>query len=212
VSQSGMPVYRFFEHAEHRDAFVSGWLRLGTLERYRRDEHPDRGDPNEASVKYKLDLHIGERDTPFDRVQMKRAGIGVGDSATFKDCYFDVTSSNRIFDAWVLCFTSLASLPELGGYGVRINYPTEMFNRVSRELFSKHGMDAFSGNAINPVSYNPIEYTGLEPEPGVLGFVKEPRFAKQSELRMIWIPKGQRVLDYEYVSCPGMRELCEPIE
>lgn len=166
------PVYRFFTEESHAEDFIRGKVYLSTLEKCRNYEDSERGDKQEGHQTYLSGHIVGDSNDP-DLVEIaRRTGILVGEgnkNISINNC----THTEIINDAYVLC-TTINFLPEnfedtFGKYCVKIHNPKKFFITISKNLNSTQNI---KNGVMGKVIYRDRHYTGLEPPPGPIGFVK----------------------------------------
>jgi len=205
-------VYRFFKEASHADALAQGSIWLSTLNTCRAYEDQAQGDSGEAHETYNSGHIVGGSDTPQLVEVSRRSGIHIGPGCS------NITISNNtrntsIQDAYVLCTTTEFSPDKLsdtfGRYCVRIKNPAQFFKLVTESLkLSISIKKCEQGEVI----YKERFYTGMEPSPGPIGFVKPPDlYASQKEFRLLWIPANASGIAPRLLSCPAVSDLCERI-
>lgn len=197
--------YRYFREFEHAEAFIRGDIRLSTLEVCRGYENPAQGDAEEAIHTYNTGSLYGSSEDAEFVALAARAGIAIGPGCsgiTVTDC----KKIDRLPDAYVLCLTD-SDRPEVfrddfGPYCVEITNLPAFAHSFSIGVAKLLGVNQ---GRYGPVTYREREYTGFQPFPGELGFVKPLTYAKQREIRLLWErPDGAR-LEPIVVSVPGIR-------
>lgn len=206
-------LYRFFDEASHADDFVSGKIRISTVQKCREYDDPKQGDKEEATLQYTIekisqDPHITSNINQIS----KRVGIFVSD-----DCE-NVTISNAssemiLYDAYVLCTTLEYSPDEFqegfGKYCVRINNPYVFAKIVGHTMYLQTGIGQLIHSKIN---YRPRTIQQHEDESlYTIGFVKpiDP-YAPQKEYRFLWNVKSLPISPI-FLSCPDLSRVCERI-
>jgi hypothetical protein len=195
-------VYRYFKKREYLEAFMEGFIYLSTFVTCRRIEE----DPYEAIVVYESGTIMGWGDDPKVRLIAQRLRLDVHPGTWYEISGNVVTY--RADDAWLLC-TSLCQnrfcKQKFGPFCVEIREPGEFFRLVSSRMQRDYGTSAAR---IGAVHYRPRRFSGTEPPPGHIAFVKDvKRFYKEDEVRMFWQPaQSGPVLDRVTVRCP---EACE---
>ena len=182
---------------------------ISTLETCRKYEDPLQGDPGEATQTYKSGNIVGDSSDSGFVEMASRSGIHVGggcSNITISGC----ENVQRLPDAYVMCCTKEFSPEKLsdtfGNYCVRISNPKEFFKRVSVEL-NKESQIREAGMGL--VKYKEREFTGLQPIPGPIGFVKpRDQYAPQKEFRQLWVPKNHQNIEPFLLTCSNVRELC----
>jgi len=197
---------------EYADQFVAGRVMVSTLETCRRHEARGRGDPIEGqqtrvqgeaiSILDQADAVTAER--------IRRLGLPPGGPDSF---YAHNARTERLLDAHVLCFSEVFApdvFADMGlPYCVEITNPTRAFDLLDAAVARRFPV---LGGAFSLVSYTSTRYVEDEPEPGLLGFVKEPDgFAHQREARMLWLPQVQGVLEQGIVDATGLSTVCRRI-
>ncbi|OPY69566.1 MAG: hypothetical protein A4E62_01794 [Syntrophorhabdus sp. PtaU1.Bin002] len=212
IDEHGQSVFRFFQEDWQADALARGDVWLSTLKTCREYEDPEQGDPEEAHEIYKSGHAVGGSDDPEFVEIARRSGIYIGPGCS------NITISNNTMitvlpDAYVLCTTTEFSPDKLGEtfgrYCVEITKPGRFFKSVSEALERKVSIREA---AVGLVIYKDRHYTGMEPRPGPIGFVK-PRdiYAPQKEFRFLWIPENTNGLTPFLLSCSEVHHLCKRI-
>lgn len=208
----GHEVFKFFQEEKHADALAAGQVWLSTLEKCRQYEDPLQGDPGEAEHTYRSGTVTGNSGDPLFDLIAARSGIGmIGcTNATISEA----TNTTYLRDAFVICTTAEFDPkklgPTFGRYCVRISYPNEFFWRVSEVALRRHQRiaEAHWGS----VEYRERDYAGVQPEPGLIGFVKpSDKYAAQKEVRFLWWQPGADALTPNMLDVPAAAELCKRI-
>jgi hypothetical protein len=206
------PIYRFFPERWQAEALCNGNVWISTLETCRQYEDPLQGDPEEATHTYNSGHIVGGSNDPAFVEMASRSGIHIGGGCS------DITISNcasvqRLPDAYVLCTTSEFCPQNLsdtfGNYCVKISNPVEFFKHVSYAL---NDQKIIREGGMGLVKYQNRVYTGLEPPPGPIGFVKpHDQYSSQKEFRLLWVPQEHTNIKPFLLKCPGAGEFCSQI-
>ena len=184
----GLPprrIFRFVDQARFADEFCAGEILLSTLGKCRAYEDPSRGDKDEAVHTYTT-THLVQGVTP--EFEAKAGMVGVSVRGSIGLTLTNVTGSNRLSDAWVLCCTERydARLIDegFGPYCVEIRDSVLLFRLLSEQLQRER---AFVNARIARVHYQDRKFVDVATEVAPLGFVKPPdKYAAQREVRMLW--------------------------
>lgn len=206
------PIYRFFPEEWQAESLCKGNVWMSTLETCRQYEDPLQGDPEEATHTYNSGHIFGGSDDPAFVEMAARSGVYIGPGCsgiTISSC----KNIQRISDAYVLCTTKEFSPQNLsntfGNYCVKISNPTEFFKLISIALHKKRKIREGS---MGLVQYKDRDYTGLQPPPGPIGFVKpSDKYSPQKEFRLLWIPEDFESINPFLLECPEVSELCSQI-
>lgn len=206
-------VYRFFNKPDEADALASGKVWLSTLERCREYEEQGRGDPEEAVHRYKSGRIVANGDNPALQLMAARSGISI-DPRCGRTVFANNTYVQRLSDAFVICTTEHYSPEKLsktfGPYCVEINDPAEFFRLVTDALV--RGYPRMCPHGWGRVTYGDRSYKGLEPSPGVIGFVKpKDGYFEQQEVRFMWTAYAGGVLEPFLLPVPEVVALCTRI-
>lgn len=205
-------VYRFFEEEWQADALCRGDVWISTLETCRKYEDALQGDPYEAMHTYRSGAVSGNGTDPGFVEVARRSGIYIAPSVR-NFSISGVTIVHSIPDAYVLCTTKEFN-PEIlsdtfGGYCVQIFNLPIFFERITTAINKKVCLERGS---YADVKYRSRDFTGLNPPPGRLGFVKKiDGYSTQKEFRFLWEPKITDNLEPFLVTCPSVAELCKRI-
>lgn len=212
IDEHGQSIYRFFQEEWQADALARGEVWLSTLKTCRAYEDPEQGDPDEAHETYNSGHAVGDSDDPLFVEVARRSGIHIGPGCS------NITISNNtrktaLPDAYVLCTTTEFSPDKLsetfGRYCVELTNAKQFFISVTESLES---LVPIREAAAGKVIYKDRYYTGIEPSPGRIGFVKPPDlYASQKEFRFLWIPKNTNGLAPFLLKCPQVNHLCKRI-
>ncbi|QKJ65627.1 hypothetical protein HQN60_02100 [Deefgea piscis] len=206
-------VYRFFPEEWQADELCNGNIWISTLESCRKYEDPSQGDSHEATQTYQSG-HIagGSNDLAFIEMA-SRSGISIGEGCsniTISNC----NNTQKLSDAYVIC-TTKSFQPEnlsdtFGKYCVKISNPMIFFRLVSLEL---NKYKSIREGAIGLIQYKDRHYTGLQPVPGPIGFIK-PRdpYSNQNEFRFLWIPRNNIALHPFSLKCQSITKFCTRIK
>ncbi|ENL9638454.1 TPA: hypothetical protein P4F40_004968 [Escherichia coli] len=204
------PVYRFFKEKIHAEALCDGKVWLSTLETCRAYEDPLQGDRGEAMHSYSVDnISGGSSDAGF--VEMcSRLGIGIGEGCS-NVSIGQGKSFYSIKDAFVLCTTKEFNPSKLnstfGNYCVEIACPIIFFEEVTKAL---NKIIRLKSAKMGAVIYDKREFTGLEPIPGPIGFVKpKDIYSDQKEFRFLWETIEHVEIKPLEVHCPSIARLCK---
>jgi hypothetical protein len=75
-------------------------------------------------------------------------------------------------------------MPSIGKHCVKISNPKEFYRLVTNRLKVKFKV---TGSWLGHVCYENPQYSGTDPEPGPIGFVKPPdAYKDQKEVRALW--------------------------
>ncbi|WP_395299045.1 hypothetical protein V1574_15595 [Enterobacter kobei] len=205
-------VYRFFKEKIHAEALCDGKVWLSTLETCRAYEDPLQGDRGEAMHSYSVDKISGSS-SDADLVEMcSRLGIEIGEGCS-NVTISDGQSFYSIKDAFVLCTTKEFNPSKLnstfGNYCVEISEPSIFFEVVTEEL---NKIIPLKSAGMGAVIYDKREFTGLEPIPGPIGFVKpKDIYSEQKEFRFLWETIEHEEIKPLEVHCPSIARLCKLI-
>ncbi len=210
-----MPVYRFFRERSHAEQLIQGVVWLSTLGTCRGYEEDGRGDAAEATQVYTSGEVSGTGTDPDVQHVAQHSGIKfeIAPGAKINHVIIkDATYLRGIKDAFVLCASQKfdpSCMETFGPYCVEISRPRSFLWLVTMRL----GLQQPLGEAImGKIRYLDRSYSGLQTQPGVLGFVKPAQFASQQEFRMLWTIRGKgRTLEPETVACPEIRALCRMV-
>lgn len=210
-SHSG-PVYRFFQEEWQADALVKGNIWISTLETCRQYENAEQGDADEASETYSSKLASGHGSDLHMKVVANRLGIGLSDKAR------NITFSNnvrhaRIVDGYVLCTSTEYSPDKLnetfGRYCVEIGDTKNFYLRASEAIGRSH---IKMHTKLGQVTYRDRHFSGVEPRPGLVGFVKPTvPYAPQKEFRFVWIPMGLKIFKPFLLELPSVGQFCKRV-
>lgn len=209
------PVYRFFRERNHAEQLAQGIVWLSTLGSCRGYEEDGRGDAGEATQVYWSGEFSGEGTDPHIQHVSQHSGIKIqiAPGAEIQQVLIrDATYSRGIADAFVLCTSEKfdpSCMETFGPYCVEISRPRFFVWLVTVRL----GLELPIGEAIiGRIQYRDRSYSGLQTQPGVLGFVKPVEFSSQREVRLLWTIKGKaRILEPKTVTCPEIRALCRMV-
>jgi hypothetical protein len=206
-------VYRYLEKEYVDKFFEDGTLRLSSFSAFKKHKDEQRGDPLEG-----LGLVIHRN--------------GEGEGQTF----WAVMKNGH--DAYVLCgsILSAAVLGESFGAnsGFRINDTTGFADAVSRHIagfaFGTEGLCHYADGRTVKRDFGRIDFSKFaasedqqswdqqkvfsairEMAGDDVYFLKDVRFANQSEYRMLWFTSGV-VPDYIEIRCPEARQFCTRFE
>lgn len=191
-------LYRRFDKAEYADAFVSGNIRLSTLEACRVLDSSRGGDPGEGSSAHSV---------PYMKIDRLTSPVSIGNSISFdaseespmSDIVIeDLIESRRTRDTFLLCFSEHDVEPKCAHgerpYLVRVNDPLWLFLLLTRQVRKRHALrstDVGPGYGFGRIVYRERITTGFDPavRPGYSGWIK-PKFPfeDEAEVRMIWQP------------------------
>lgn len=188
LNESPRSVFRFLKRKDHAEQFMDGEIYLTTLEECRRYEESGRGDPGEATQTYFSGHVVGGSNDPALVEIAARSGITIGPGCP------NVTISNsqrvtRLPDALVLCTTGIFDPDNMaetfGEWCIEIIDPRSFRLELTKALARA---EPVRQAVMGTVQYRPREYTGLEPAPGPIGFVKPPDvYSPQQEFRFLWL-------------------------
>lgn len=211
-------LYRYFPELWQADALLEGKVWLSTLSACRGYEDADRGDPEEASLRYSSGIIHGNGASEEVQVFARRARafsgfklLDVDDSVqdlTLKD---NVVSAS-FADAYVLCLTSDEAMPSgnaFGDCGIAISDSVLFFRLLTIALREELQLDAA---VLAAVTYASRTFVGADSPPGMLGFVKPRHYEWQREFRMLWLPtqRDARIQPFE-LQCSAVARLCNRI-
>lgn len=205
-------LYRFFQHDWEAECLVAGRVWVTTLETCRRFEDAERGDAGEGTLQYNSGVVTGDSSDPIVRIVAERVGVRFFASVTSM-----VISGNTrvetLADGYVMCTTELPSKQlekTLGPHCVRIDQPFLFFRKITRAIQATVPLRRAS---IGRITYADRTFDGVSDPPGRIGFVKPSDiYAKQQELRMLWVPVQPReALAPFLVECPSARRFCRKV-
>ena len=212
LNKHSRSAYRLYQEEWQADSLARGDVWLSTLETCRAYENPEQGGPEEAHETYNTGHIVGGSNDP-DLIEVaRRSSIHIGPGCS------NITLNNNtkktvLPDAYILCTTAEYSPENLsntfGKYCVEITNPKKFFIHISASLKRKATIkEAAAGNVI----YKDRHYTGMEPPPGPIGFVKpSDLYATQKEFRFLWIPENPTELTPFLLKCPEATHLCKRI-
>lgn len=209
------PVYRFFRERKHAEQLAQGFVWLSTLGSCRAYEEDGRGDADEATQVYRSGEVSGAGADRHVQHVAYHSGVKIEISPGTKINHvsiIDATYLRGSKDAFALCASQKfdpSCMETFGPYCAEISRPRSFLWLVTKRL----GLQQSLGEAImGKIRYLDRSYSGLQTQPGVLGFVKPAQFASQLELRMLWTIRGKgRTLEPETVACPEIRTLCRMV-
>jgi hypothetical protein len=201
--------FRHFKDRSYANDLLSGKVWVGTLNGYRKCEQDLRGDPDEGTKIYRLNFAHGSSDEPHMQEVMRRAAINVQGCSNVR--ITNATNTSTIADAYVLCLareriTRLEDLDVFGGICVRIRDVDLFAHRVTKQLQRSLGFSFHETRG--PVQYSGTAYEDLSPDPGTIGFIKDPRFSAQREYRIMWRSNNAHTYHGRIVHVPRIAELC----
>lgn len=206
-----LPTVYKYTHREHAEAMINeGKVRLGTLYDYRRQEHGGAiGDTDEGIYKVFSDEdfeYTGPSGaSPFHRHFIKGEG-----HARFQGIRFEHRRVTH--NAYMFCCSSEFSESMMQKYRaepgydacVRINAPVRFFDEISKVL-GREITDWVVGNCV----YLKREFHHTQEPDTSPGFVKDPLYAWQKEVRAVWIPKNpENIPAFLDLTCLGIRQFC----
>jgi hypothetical protein len=210
--KEGQPVYRFFNNERYADQLTSGTIMVSTLETCRKYEDKLQGDPEEAIHSYNTGNAWSEDPRSKRAFENFTGSAPIPGSNTF---LINCTRKTQIFDAYVICTTEHFDSTKLGDaigkYCVQIIDPVRFFYYIFKRL-----KVATCGNVIDAVAgkvkYQSREWTGNEPAPGPIGFVKpaDP-YEPQQEIRFLARIKNPKSLKPIIIDAPRISRLCKRI-
>lgn len=176
-------LYRFFSKREHRDQFLQGLIRFGSLERYRVIEDEQRKDEHEGKArgKYKTDkmmyLNISNETGKVIERGLKEGVIHItGDSP---NKYFIVAMADERVD--------LNELSKFGKYGVKINNLEKFLDLLNKKSDFPWKVGKI---LLEQVRYDKDDFITMEGDsphlPYWYYFAQKPAsFAKECEWRVV---------------------------
>ena len=210
-----MPVYRYFRERHHAEQLAQGIVWLSTLGSCRGHEEDGRGDAAEATQVYRSGEVSGSGADSHVQYVAQHSGIKLEIAPRAKINHVivkDAVYSRGIKDAFVLCASQKfdqSCMETFGPYCVEISRP-----RFSLWLVTlRFGLQPSLREAImGKIRYRDRSYSGLQAQPGLLGFVKHAQFTSQREFRMLWtIEEIGGVLEPKPIVCPEVRALCRMV-
>lgn len=202
--------------AAHADAFCRGEVFISTLSRCRAAEDLERGDSAEGTLRGAEPGPVafdetGEKVFDFfpgtDKLVLKQGVTGRWD-------FSDVEMELRVPDAAVLCLTTDSNVSGFGAHCVEIRKPDRFFERLTATMFNSF-FD--QGAQLHSAQFRPVTYASRQRRLGDTDragpeFVKDPQFARQKEVRMLWICNPPEVrLSPGIAVCPELAEFCKRI-
>lgn len=182
-----MEVLRYFKDPTHLQSLLDGYVWIGTLSGYRRCEEQFRGDPREGHKLYNSGYLKSEQGDGRMAEVLRRAGFNI--RGNVHGVVNNVTGYQSIRDAYVLCtackqITDEEQLEIFGNHAVLISDVDLFAHRVTKRLFEHFKTTLYHRR--DYVQYTGTSYSGLGPDPGALGFIKDDSFRPQHEYRLMW--------------------------
>jgi hypothetical protein len=206
-------LYRRFDNADIADAFAKGDMRISTLGRCKKYEDAERGDREEGVHRYESgDASSDDSHSEF-AIVARRMGFDLDPDIaglSIRNCEMEWT----LVDAWVLCLSERDGDADAlrAPYCVEILRPRRLFAAITDRLFFAAPHGPVRQACMGKVIYRRRSYAGVEDDPGPIGFVKPAiPYAKQREVRMLWIPRDSADLDYQQITCAVARRFCRRI-
>lgn len=206
-------VFRYFRSEKYAEDFVRGHVLISTLKICREYEDPLQGDSEEGFERYTPGAAIRGGSNDSDFVTMAgRVGIRVGEGC--EDIFINNAQiENSLHDAYVLCTTIGFSSDQLtdtfGNYCVKIKNLDAFQLEITKKLFEISPVDAYFRGGI---TYKERSYQGMEPPPGVIGFVKpSDKYSAQREYRFMWTVPHNHLIDKVIINCPGITEFVQRV-
>ncbi|MDQ2734816.1 MAG: hypothetical protein M3Y55_07470 [Pseudomonadota bacterium] len=206
-------LYRFFDRSEYADEFCKGNVRISTLAACRATDDPVRRDQGEGSVTYKGGFSQGDGDDPAFVEIARRQGVSLPRESTGTMLFANI-HQRTLVEAYVLCMTvrnDESAMSSFGSSCVEIFSPLAAFRRLTRVL---HEVVAVRQSVIGLIRYRARSYTGLDPQPGPLGFVKPPdEYEREQEVRFLWTLHGDPAgLQPMMLACPTLSPFCRRVK
>ena len=205
-------LFRYFEKEDHARALCLGYVWISTLEACRRQEGAARDDPAEATRNDFSGYAKGASGDPgFEETagQSGRADkLGITNTIVHEGM-----SHDRLYDAWLLCFTE-SRRPHrtqgIGRFGVRISLPRLFFRHVTNALRLDQDITSATFGRVRYVGRDDRE---LEASLGPMALVKPPDdYSSQREARMIWRHRRfKHPLQPGIVRCAAVAQLCSRV-
>lgn len=206
-------VYRYFEDETHAESLVGGKVYLSTLKECRGYENPQRGDKEEGYEHYHNPGMISGLGSDFS-VAEQAARLGIRVDPRTKVVISGGLRTSSLYDAYVLCttvgFANEDLTADFGEYCVEIR-DVEKFTNIVGLALSEYVPDTHC--AIGEVKYKERSFSGLEPSPGRLGFVKPPDlYSNQKEFRFVYyVPDGWDIAPI-ILNCPDVIPLVSIVD
>ena len=204
------PQYKYLKR-EHAESFLSdGLVRIGTLYDYRRAEAhgPAIGDEAEGTLTV-----YSDDDVHWDRYEdapefYKQVLGGKADNIAIRGIEFQ--QRHVVTDVWMYCTSLAYSRAAMKAFEcevcIRINNPGRFFQTITRALNADisqflWGRCVYEDRRIHHRSTR-------RPHPG---FLKDPAYAYQKELRAVWLPHEQPVTP-RFLTLPELVPACTVYE
>ncbi len=174
------------------DCVERGCIKLGTAAGY---AEIDNGREDHLDSATQINTGLMDGDNPRNKEILSKLGLNLPKN-TRGAVIHNTTFIFRAPPAWIFCMSELGCEHDAKPENPKENFIVEDLQALAEHIMNKHN-DIMADYLIGKVSYNKRVYnTGDDFEKNGDYFVKQPHFASEEEIRIVWLPReGVKVTD-----------------